>query len=104
MDMIDFFANELNEGDWKGFSQLFENVEVQIDGIPQDIVNAVITILGENAGKQWLKTPFSKFNGMNARELLKTKKGEKALKAFIMRLPSWLILIVSWNSKTFMLL
>ena len=55
---------------------------------PQEIVNVIFNILGDNTGYDWLHKSLHKFDGKSAIELLKTKKGEKALKAFIMRLPN----------------
>ena len=56
--------------------------------MPQEIVNAIFTILGDAIGYDWLHKPLHNFDGKSAVELLKTEKGEKALKAFIMRLPN----------------
>lgn len=88
MDMIDMFFNEYEEETWNRYASCFEDVNAQIDGVPQEIVNAVFTILGDVTGYDWLYTPLHKFNGKSAIELVKTEKGEKALKAFIMRLPN----------------
>lgn len=46
------------------------------------------SILGDVTECDWLHTPLHKLNGKSAVELVKTEKGEKALKAFIMRLPN----------------
>lgn len=86
--MVDFFSNEYNEELWMNFMKCFDETYIHIEGVPQDIVNAVVSILGDEVGCNWLHTPFHKFNGQNALDLLKTPKGEKALKAFIMRLPN----------------
>ena len=51
-------------------------------------MNVIFTILGEVTGYDWLHKPLQKCGGKSAVELLKTEKGEKALKAFIMRLPN----------------
>lgn len=88
MDMIKFFANEYEEDDWNTYVNCFDKLNISIEGIPQDIVNVVLTILGDDAGYRWIHTPLNKFNGKNALDLLKTSEGEKALKAFIMRLPN----------------
>lgn len=87
MDMIDILSNEYNEDNWIEYARCFEESDIHIKGIPQDIINAVVTILGDEVGYNWLRSPFHKLGGKNAIELLKTPKGEKALKAFIMRLP-----------------
>ena len=61
---------------------------VKVKGIPQDIVDAVVHVLGRN-GVEWLQRPLtSQFDGKTAKEVLQMRNGEKALKALIMRLPS----------------
>jgi len=88
MDMLEMFFNEYEDEAWNSYASCFETVDAQIDGVPQEIVNAVYAILGERTGYDWLHIPLHNFNGKSAIELLKTEKGEKALKAFIMRLPN----------------
>ena len=60
-------------------------MNTQIDSVPKEIVNAILTILGDAIGYDWLYKPLHKFDGKSIVELLKT---EKALKTFIMRLPN----------------
>ena len=79
---------EYEEEAWNRYASCFEDVNIQIDGVPQEIVNVIFTILGDVTGYDWLHKPLHKFGGKSAVELLKTEKGEKALKAFIMRLPN----------------
>lgn len=88
MDMLEMFFYEYEEEAWNRYASCFEDVNTQIDGVPQEIVNAIFTILGDATGYDWLHKPLHKFGGKSAVELLKTEKGEKALKAFIMRLPN----------------
>lgn len=88
MNMLEMFFDEYEAEAWNRYASCFEDVNTKIEGVPQEIVNAVCTILGEVAGKDWLYQPLHKFNGKSALELIKTEKGEKALKAFIMRLPN----------------
>ncbi len=87
VDMIDFFFDEYNDDDWTDFANSFSSVDVIIEGVPQDVINAVYSIIGEN-GDEWLKSPLRKFDGKTALDLLLSEKGEKALKAFIMRMPN----------------
>ena len=86
--MIDFFVNEYKEDEWDAFTNCFDELDICIEGIPHDIVNSVLTILGSEDGYNWLHKPLHKFNGKSAMELLKTSDGTKALKALIMRLPN----------------
>lgn len=86
--MVEFFSNEYDEEQWVNYSRCFVKSNIHVEGIPQDIVNAIVAILSDETGYKWLLTPFQKFNGKNALELLESSKGERALKAFIMRLPN----------------
>ena len=88
MNMIDFYAEEYDETNWNEFSKCFKKADIDIPEIPQDIICAVLGILGKETGYMWLHTSLQKFGDKNALELLKTPKGEKALKAYIMRLPN----------------
>lgn len=88
MNMVDFFSREYNDEQWINYARCFEESNIHIEEIPQDIVNAVVTILGDDVGYNWLHTSLHKFGGKNAVELLRTPKGERALKAYIMRLPN----------------
>lgn len=88
MDMLEFFAGEYKEEEWNKYAKCFDKLNIYIEGIPQDIVDVVLTILGSDVGYNWLYAPLHKFDGKNALDLLKTPKGERALKAYIMRLPN----------------
>ena len=88
MEIFDILVEEYSEKNWRNYSSCFVDVDTRIDGVPQDIVNAVITILGETAGCKWLSTPLRKLNGKTAIELAQTDEGRKALKSYIMRLPN----------------
>ncbi len=48
-----------------------DEAKTHADGIPQDIVNVVLTILGDEAGYKWLHTPPGRFEGRKVREKLK---------------------------------
>ena len=59
---------------------------MKVKGIPQDIVDAVIHVLGRG-GEEWLQRPLTnQFDGKTAKEVLEMRDGEKALKAVIMRM------------------
>lgn len=87
MDMIGFFFKEYNDDDWIGFASCFDKVDIIIKGVPQDVLNVIYSIIGGNC-RDWLITPLEKFDGKTALDLLSSDKGEKALKAFIMRMPN----------------
>ncbi len=86
MDPIDSLATQFNEENWNDFVKIVEPSELKVEGIPQDIVNVLVVKIGFEA-KEWLQTPFPNFNNKTALELLKTEKGTKALKEFILRIP-----------------
>lgn len=86
--MFEMLVEQYDEKKWNKYASCFKDVTTHIDGVPQDIVNAVFAILGDVDGYKWLHTPLHKLDGKSAIELVKTEKGEKVLKAFIMRLPN----------------
>ena len=71
---------EYEEEAWNRYASCFEDVNIQIDGVSQEIVNVIFTILGDVTGYDWLHKPLHKFGGKSAVELLKTEKGEKQYK------------------------
>lgn len=87
MNSIDFLSKEYNEKSWIEYASICNDNRCIVDGIPQDIVNVVLDVLGNEMGYDWLQRPISVFEGKTVKELIQTSNGEKALKAFIMRLP-----------------
>lgn len=88
MELYDILLDAYKEKHWEEYASCFKDEGIRVEGIPQDIVNAVTTVLGEKAGITWLDTPLHALDEKTARELLQTENGEKVLKAFIMRLPN----------------
>lgn len=88
MDNFDFFVKEYKNNNWNAYMKNVKPSGVKVKGIPQDIVDAVVHVLGRN-GVEWLQRPLTnQFDGKTAKEVLQMRNGEKALKALIMRLPS----------------
>lgn len=88
---IDSFANAYNEKMWNNFSMCFSVVTKKTDfmvGIPDDILAALVGILGENAIEQWLNSELKLLDDNKAIDLLKSEKGVKALKMFILSMPN----------------
>ncbi|MDE6672015.1 MAG: MbcA/ParS/Xre antitoxin family protein [Ruminococcus sp.] len=83
----DFFANEYNDKDWKKYSECFPETDITVNGVSQDVVNAIVVLLGKKYGVEWLHIPLTAVDGKTAVELEQTEKGRKALRAFIMRMP-----------------
>ncbi|MDE6540241.1 MAG: MbcA/ParS/Xre antitoxin family protein [Ruminococcus sp.] len=83
-NMVDFFANEYNEENWKEYSKCFPETYITVDGVSQDVVKPVIHLVGV----KWLNTPLTALDGKTAIELEQTETGRKALRAFVMRLPT----------------
>ena len=87
-ELIDILSKEYKDETWNKFAKTVEPSELKVEGIPQDIVNVLVFKIGfEDEAKEWLQTPFPNFNNKTALELLKTEKGTKALKQFILRIP-----------------
>ena len=88
MDNFDFFVKEYKNNNWNAYMKNVKPSGVKVKGIPQDIVDAVVHVLGRN-GIEWLQRPLTnQFDGKTAKEVLQMRNGEKALKTLIMRLPS----------------
>ena len=86
-ELIDILVKEYKEETWEWFKNNVSNTELKVEGVPQDIVNVLVFKIGtESAAFEWLKGTFSMFNNKTALELLKTEKGTKALKQFILRI------------------
>ena len=83
---FDIYVKEYKDANWKAFMKDVKPSGVKIKGIPQDIVDAVIHVLGLG-GAEWLQRPLTNlFGGKTAKEVLEMRNGEKALKAVIMRM------------------
>ena len=88
MDNFAFFVKEYKNNNWNAFMKNVKPSGVKVKGVPQDIVDAVVHVLGRN-GMEWLQRPLTnQFDGKTAKEVLQMRNGEKALKALIMRLSS----------------
>ena len=87
MDNFDFLVKQYKNNNWNAFMKNVKSSGVKVKGVPQDIVDAVVHVLGRN-GVEWLQRPLTnQFDGKTAKEVLQMRNGEKALKALIMRLP-----------------
>ena len=88
MDNFDFLVKQYKNNNWNAYMKNVKPSGVKVKGVPQDIVDAVVHVLGRN-GVEWLQRPLTnQFDGKTAKEVLQMRNGEKALKALIMRLPS----------------
>ena len=86
MDSFDIYVKAYKDANWKAFMKDVKPSGVKVKGIPQDVVDAVVHVLG-HGGAEWLKRPLTNlFGGKTAKEVLEMRDGEKALKAVIMRM------------------
>ena len=86
MDSFDIYVKAYKDANWKAFMKDVKPSGVKVKGIPQDVVDAVVHVLG-HGGAEWLKRPLTNlFGGKTAKEVLEMRDGEKALKTVIMRL------------------
>jgi len=88
---IDFYSNEFDEKNWRCFAQYFNEVEIPNDIIgkmPNDVVYALVGLLGFEGMKKWITTELKQLDCNTALTLATTDKGIKALKALIMRMPN----------------
>ena len=86
MDSFEIYVKEYKDANWRAFMKGVKPSDVKVKGIPQDIVDAVVHVLG-HGGAEWLQRPLTnQFGGKTAKEVLEMRDGEKALKAVIMRM------------------
>ena len=88
---VDYFANEYNEEHWKDYNQGFKPIDIPanlLNTLPEDIIRPLIYLLGYDYTSKWITMRFEDLDNQTPLELSKTKKGIKALKAFIMRMPN----------------
>ena len=86
MESFDIYVKEYKNEKWNAFMKSVKPSGVKVKSIPQDIVDAVVHVLGRG-GVEWLQRPLTNlFDGKTAKEVLEMRNGEKALKAVIMRL------------------
>ncbi len=88
---IDLLANAYNEKLWSNFEQCFPRIKQKTSvmmGIPDDILAALVAILGENSIEQWLNTELKLLDNNKAIDLMKSEKDIKALKMFILSMPN----------------
>ena len=85
MDNFDFYVKAYKDANWRAFMKDVKPSGVKVKGIPQDIVAAVVHVLGRG-GEECLRRPLTnQFDGKTAKEVLEMRDCEKALKAVIMR-------------------
>jgi len=88
---IDSLANAYNEKLWNNFAKCFPSINKKIDimsGVPDDVVSVLVGILGESAIEQWLNSELKLLENSKAIDLLKSEKGIKALKMFLLSMPN----------------
>ena len=88
---IDSLANAYNEKLWNNFTKCFSGINKKNDimyEIPDDILSVLVGILGESAIEQWLNSELKLLENSKAIDLLKSEKGIKALKMFLLSIPN----------------
>lgn len=88
---LELLSSAYNEKIWNNFAQCFPSIKNKTDvmlGIPDDILSALVGVLGETAFEQWLNNEIKLLDNNKAIDLLKTEKGTKALKMFILSIPN----------------
>lgn len=87
MDIIESYYNEYNDENWNYYMSYIKSSNIKLDGIPQDIVDALYSAMGIKM-MDWIKAPIPALEGKAPIELLDSEKGIKALKVLIMGLPN----------------
>jgi len=85
------FAAAFNEETWSNFSKCFPKISsksITLSSLPEDVVSALIGLIGEEQVKEWINSEFEELDNMKAIELIESEEGLKALKMFILSMPS----------------
>lgn len=85
------FAAAFNEETWSNFSKCFPRINSKsntLASLPEDVVSALIGLIGEEQVKEWINFELEDLDNMKAIELVKSEEGLKALKTFILSMPS----------------
>lgn len=85
------FAAAFNEETWNNFSKCFPRISSKsntLTSLPEDVVSALIGLIGEEQVKEWINSELEDLDNMKGIELVKSEEGLKALKMFILSMPS----------------
>jgi hypothetical protein len=88
---INSLSNNYNEEYWNKFASSFPSVKIKENfnsNIPNDILNALVGVLGESIIEQWLNTELKLLDNKKAIDLMQSEKGLRALKMLIISLPN----------------
>lgn len=87
MSRVKILANKYSDYYWRNLTNCFSESSLKIEGMPQDIINVLVGIIGEET-IEWIDRPLHMLDDETARNLVKTEEGCKALKELIMRMPN----------------
>ncbi len=73
MNTFEILIKEYKESSWKKYVSYFGQVNVRVSGIPNDIVTVIISLLGEEAGTNWLTSSNNLFDDKSINDLLQSK-------------------------------
>lgn len=88
---INSLSDSYNEEYWNKFASSFPKVEIKENfncNIPNDILKALVGVLGESVLEQWLNTELKLLDNKKAIDLIHSEKGLRALKMLIISLPN----------------
>lgn len=85
------FATAFKEETWRNFSKCIPKINSRsntLSSVPEDVVSALISLIGEEQASEWINSELEDLDNMKAIELIKSEEGLKALKMFILSMPS----------------
>lgn len=88
---INELAKTYNDEMWNRFANCFKTIEVHDDilrKVPQDIVNAIVGLLGYEQAKKWVLEGIPDLDNYSVIDLIANGKGVKAVKMFVLSMPS----------------
>lgn len=84
-------ANAYKEKYWNDFFKCFPTITAKNEiliNVPNDILSALIGLIGEEQVEQWMNYKFEDLDNMKPIDLVKTNEGLKALKMYILSMPN----------------
>jgi len=90
-ETIDKLADAYNDVMWNKYSNCFQKVQTKDEilcKVPNDIINVLVYILGYDQAKNWILQEIPELDDQIVVELVKSQRGIKAVKMFVLSMPN----------------
>jgi len=85
------FSNAYKDEYWNNFAKCFPRTEPQnkaLSTIPEDVLSSLIGLIGEEQIERWVNSEIEDLDNIKPIDLIESEEGLKALKMFILSMPS----------------